>query len=114
MLNIEPNNAARVAETTRNAIRQYDEALSSAARLTLSFIEASTNTNIPVNETQKILAAVHQSQSDLVSARGTMASAVSLMTSVQRRSNIAETSFGCPGPTPLDYAKLVEPVRAVA
>ncbi|WP_230482678.1 hypothetical protein [Sphingomonas sp. Leaf21] len=114
MLNIEPNSAAQVAETTRKAIRQYDEALSSAARLTLSFIAASSDTNIPVGETQKILAAVHKSQSDLMAARGTMVSAVSLMTSVQRRSNIAETSFGCPGPTPLDYANLSEPLRAVA
>lgn len=100
--------------SAKPAAAQYDQALSSAARLTLSFIEASAETNIPVHETQKILAAVHKSQSDLMSARGTMVSAVSLMTSVQRRSNIAETSFGCPGPTPLDYASLVEPLRVVA
>ena len=54
-------------------------------------------------------------EGDLVAARGGMTDATAMMTGIQRRSNIAETGFGCPGPNnPLDYAQEKQPLRIVA
>ena len=115
MITIDPNDAAAVARDTQSTFRQMDDALRSAATLTISFLNAVSDSGVTAKESQRILSVFHKSQGDLVAARGGMTDATAMMTGIQRRTNIAETGFGCPGPNnPLDYAQEKQPLRIVA
>lgn len=118
MIHVDPISATSVARDAQAAFRSYDHALRTAASLTISFLDTMANVGgegVTAKESQRVLATFHKSQGDLVAARGGMADATVLMTSLQRRSNIAETSFGCPGSNnPLDHAEEAKPLRVVA
>ncbi|MBB3878477.1 hypothetical protein [Sphingomonas pseudosanguinis] len=115
MVTLDPNDAAAVARDTQSAFRQLDDALRSTATLTISFLNAVADAGVTAKESQRILSVFHKSQGDIVAARGGMTAATAMLTGIQRRSNIAETGFGCPGPNnPLDYAQETPPLRIVA
>ncbi|MCC4252486.1 hypothetical protein LL251_08635 [Sphingobium naphthae] len=100
MLAFEPNKAAVVAHDTQTAFSQYDDAYRSALRLASSFLDVAEKSNLSAREQQKLMQVVHDSAGDLLAGRSKMVTATAILTQFHHNSNLAETSFGCPGPGP--------------
>ena len=104
MLEIEPNAASAIANDARSAIAAYNTAIRSSASLTLTCLDAD-NPTISLREGQRLIEAIADTQRITIDARAKMLAAITLMTSLKRRSDIAPLSVGCPGETPLGRAK---------
>jgi hypothetical protein len=100
MLAFETNKAATVARDTQTAFSTFDEAFRAAISLASSFLDVAQGSRLPARESQKLLQTVHESAGDLLAGRAKMVRATSILTGFQQDSNLAETSFGCPGPGP--------------
>jgi hypothetical protein len=85
-----------VAADTKNAVAAVDDALLNSARLIASVIEATQGSNLPVNESQKLLASMTSGLQAVLDGRGSMVAAIRQMTDIKGRSNFAPTDFGCP------------------
>jgi hypothetical protein len=85
-----------VATDTRNAVAAVDDALLNSARLIASVIEATQGSNLPVVESQKLLAAMTSGLQAVLDGRGNMVSAIRQMTDIKGRSNFAPLDLGCP------------------
>jgi hypothetical protein len=96
MLNFRPGAGPVVAADTKNAVAAVDDALLNSARLIASVIEATQGSNLPVVESQKLLAAMTSGLQAVLDGRGNMVEAIRQMTSIKGRSNFAPIDVGCP------------------
>jgi hypothetical protein len=96
MLNFRPGAGPVVATDTKNAVAAVDDALLNSARLIASVIEATQGSNLPVTESQKLLAAMTASLQAVLGGRADMVAAIRQMTTIKGRSNFAPLDFGCP------------------
>ena len=101
MLHFDQRKMQDVAEDTRTALDSYDNAIKSLANLTMSVIDAASSSNLPAQDRQRLMEAMHIRAGEALNGRAGMVSVVSMLSALQRRSNHAETNFGCPGPLPL-------------
>lgn len=100
MINVNKNKAATVAAKVQDAFSTYDIAYRSALLLLTSFLDMNEGSKMAARESQKVMQALHHSAGDLLTGRAGMVSAVAVLTNLQKRSNQAETDFGCPGAGP--------------
>ncbi|HEX8365237.1 MAG TPA: hypothetical protein VF603_08140 [Allosphingosinicella sp.] len=98
MLNFRPGAGPVVATDTKNAVAAVDDALLNSARLFASIIEATQGSNLPVGESQKLLASMTSGLQAVLDGRGNMVSAIRQMTDIKGRSNFAPLDLGCPTP----------------
>ncbi|HYJ30813.1 MAG TPA: hypothetical protein VEW25_10790, partial [Allosphingosinicella sp.] len=70
MLNFRPGAGPVVAADTKNAVAAVDDALLNSARLMASIIEATQGSNLPVSESQKLLAAMTSGLQSVLDGRG--------------------------------------------
>jgi hypothetical protein len=98
MLNFRPGAGPVVAADTKNAVAAVDDALLNSARLIASVIEATQGSDLPVGESQKLLASMTSGLQAVLDGRGNMVSAIRQMTDIKGRSNFAPLDFGCPVP----------------
>jgi hypothetical protein len=101
MFHFDQSKAQNVAEDTRTALESYDNAIRSLATLTVSVITAASDSNLSAQDRQDLMEAMHTRAGEALNGRAGMVSVVSMLATLQRRSNHAETNFGCPGPVPL-------------
>lgn len=101
MFHFDKGKAQNVAEDTRTVLESYDDAIKSLATLTVSVINAASDSNLSARDRQDLMEAMHSRAGEALNGRAGMVTVVSMLSSLQRRSNHAETSFGCPGPVPL-------------
>lgn len=112
MLRFDHDKARHVALNTRAALDNYDNALRAIANLTVSVIDAASETDLPASDRQRLMETMHSSAAEALHGRAEVVSMVSMLSSLQRRSNQAETDFGCPGPVPLAAAEADQAPRA--
>lgn len=96
MLNFRPGAGPVVATDTKNAVAAVDDALLNSARLMASIIEATQGSNLPVGESQKLLASMTSGLQAVLEGRGSMVNAIRQMTIIKGRSNFAPLDVGCP------------------
>jgi hypothetical protein len=100
MLNIGENIGTLVAEETKDALKALDGAILSELRLCTTLVEAFDQTALPVGHTQKLLQSMASGLNHIVAGRGEMAMTVHRLNAIKAGSNLAPTSFNCPGPMP--------------
>jgi len=114
MLNFRPAAGPVVAADTRNAVAAVDDALLNSARLFASIIEATQGSNLPVGESQKLLASMTSGLQAVLDGRGNMVSAIRQMTDIKGRSNFAPVDLGCPDGWYDSTSAELKPVRDAA
>ena len=97
MVHIKESSAQVVAGDAQAMTTALDLALLQQVRLCASIVETAADTKLGLAASQPVLAAMATGVSKLIDSRASMASAIKDMTIIQKRSNLAETSFGCPG-----------------
>jgi hypothetical protein len=100
MLNINKTSGTVVAAETQNLAAAIDSTMLAQARLTASIIETAGESKAPVMATQKLLKALSDNMSGLVSSRADFATAVRELNSLQSHSNLKEVGLGCPNGLP--------------
>lgn len=113
MLIFETRRARDVARDTKAMFATLDTALLNSAQLMLSVLKGKDGAFLPEQQSQKLLLAVHESAGDVLAGREKMVSATRLLAQLQKRSNQAETDFGCPGPGPWSQSATVPASLAV-
>jgi hypothetical protein len=114
MLTFRPGAGPVVAADTKNAVAAVDDALLNSARLFASIIEATQGSNLPVTESQKLLASMTSGLKAVLDGRGDMVAAIRQMTDIKGRSNFAPLDFGCPGGWNESASAEVTPAREAA
>jgi hypothetical protein len=92
--------ARDVAHDAKALFTTLDTALLSSAQLMMSVLKGKEGAGLPERQSQRLLLAVHESTGNMLAGREKMVLATRLLTQIQKRSNQAETDFGCPGPGP--------------
>lgn len=87
---------AVVAQDTLSSVTALDTAFVMQARLCATVVEAAAESKLPVAATQKLLDAITAGMRGLVVSREEVVAAVREINFIQARSNLRETSFGCP------------------
>jgi hypothetical protein len=100
---------ALIAEETKGALRAVDNAILSKLRLCTSLVEIFEQAQLPVNSSQKLLQSMTSGLSQIIAGRGEMAQTVRELNAIKAASNLAETSYNCPGTIPNAIA---QPLRA--
>lgn len=85
-----------VAQDTLSSVAALDTAFVMQARLCATVVEAAAESKLPVAATQKLLDAITAGMRGLVASREEVVTAVREINFIQARSNLRETSFGCP------------------
>jgi hypothetical protein len=96
MQKIEQNVGHLVAADTKGTISALDNAILSELKLCTTVMEAIQTTSLPIMSSQKLIHSMASGLSHIVAGRGEMAATVRHLTSIQRASNLAPHSFGCP------------------
>ena len=117
MLDIKQSVGAVIAADTQASILALDQAIAQQSRMCASAIEAAHDANLSIATTQPLLEALTTGLLGLAEGRAHLAKAAREIAVIQSKSNLRETSFGCPnGWIPLakleDASKLIvtEPV----
>ena len=101
-----------IAGDTQKSVEAVDQAVMSLAHLCASIVEVSKASRLPVATAQHALASAGAGLANLIASRADMGEATAQLTTIQRKSNLRETGFGCPGGLPvegkLDAARPVE------
>lgn len=97
MTHIKEQTARVVASDTQSMLTAIDNALLQQVRLCASVIEATGETELPVITTQKLYSSLSNGISRIVEGRAEAATSIRHLQAIQSRSNLRETSFGCPG-----------------
>ena len=100
-----------VAQDTQSSVSALDTALIMQARLCATVTEAAAESKLPVAATQKLLDSITAALRGLVASREEVVTAVRELNLIQAKSNLSETSFGCPNGL---YRTKAEPLTAVA
>jgi hypothetical protein len=113
MLKINDNTGSLVAAETKGALRAIDDAILTELRLCTTLVEAFESADIPTGPSQKLLQSMASGLNHIIAGRGEMASAVRTLRAIQSGSNLAETSYNCPGETRPFFANpAVDPANA--
>jgi hypothetical protein len=96
MLDIKHNVGSVVAADTQSAIETLDRALAQQSRMCASIIEAAHDSNLSIGTTQPLLDAISNGLRSLVESRAHLTKAARHVAVIQGKSNLRETSFGCP------------------
>ncbi len=96
MHKINKASGAVIASDTQASVAALDQAVLTQARLCASILETASESQLPMAATQKLLQSVAAGMSGLVASRTDMLSAVRTLNMLQMKSNLKETSFGCP------------------
>lgn len=92
------NGAAHVvASDTRQMVSAMDVALLHQARLCATLVEAASESRVAIASSQLVFEAVSAGMTKLVDSRASVATAIKRLTLIQRQSNLATVSLGCPG-----------------
>lgn len=106
MHNIKQRVGDVVAADTQASVEALDAAVLMQTRLCATAIEAATDSRLPIAATQGLLESLSSGMHVLVQSRAELANAVRHINLIQAKSNLRETSFGCPnGVYPLKGAK---------
>lgn len=100
MLTFDRKDAQELATNTQAAFSAMDDAMRMQARMTISFLDTTVGSGMSERDRQKVLMSVHESQRSALDCRSNLVSATVMMTSLVRKSNQAETDFGCGGTGP--------------
>lgn len=100
MHKIEEGVGGVVAADTRTTMASVDATYVAQARMAASIVEAATASNMPASATQELLEAVTESMTQVVASRTKMIKALGQLQQIQRKSNLREVGFGCPGGLP--------------
>ena len=96
MLDIKQSVGAVVAADTQSSIVALDQAVAQQSRMCASVIEAAHDSNLSIATTQPLLDALTTGLRGLVESRAHLAKAAREVAVIQAKSNLRETSFGCP------------------
>lgn len=96
MHNIKESVGAVVAADTQSSITALDQAVAQQSRMCASIIEAAHDSHLAIATTQSLLDALTTGLRGLVESRAHLAQAAREVAVIQARSNLRETSFGCP------------------
>lgn len=96
MIELKPGAGLVVTGDVRNAFASVDDALLNNARMYVSVLEAAQGANIPVQQTQKLLASLTRGMALVVDGRAEIVGALKEMIAIKDRSNLAPVSYGCP------------------
>lgn len=96
MHNIKQRVGDVIAADTQASIEALDTAVLMQTRLCASTIEAATDSRLPIAATQSLLETLSSGMQVLVQGRAELAKTVRHINLIQARSNLRETSFGCP------------------
>lgn len=105
MFVIGENAGALIAEETKGALRALDNAILSELRLCTSLVETFEQAQLPVGSSQKLLQSMTSGLSQIIAGRGEMAQTVRELNAIKAASNLAATSYNCPGTIPLATAQ---------
>lgn len=92
--------AQELASSTQAAFVAMDDAVRMQARMTISFLDATSASGMTERERQRVLKSVHDSQGRAIESRSGLVAATMAMAAYVHRSNQAETDFGCGGTGP--------------
>ena len=96
MLDIKQSVGAVVAADTQSSIVALDHAVAQQSRMCASVIEAAHDSHLSIAATQPLLDALTTGLRGLVESRAHLAKAAREVAVIQAKSNLRETSFGCP------------------
>jgi hypothetical protein len=100
MLKFDKGDAQELASITQAAFSAVDDAMRMQARLTISFLDTTAASGTTERDRQRVLKSVHEGQKLALDCRSSLVSTTVMMTSLVKRSNQAETDFGCGGTGP--------------
>lgn len=105
MHNIKQRVGDVIAADTQASVEALDTAVLMQTRLCASALEAAADSRLPIAATQGLLETLSSGMHVLVQSRAELAKAVRHINLIQAKSNLRETSFGCPnGWAPLEGA----------
>lgn len=102
---------AVIASDTQASVAALDQAVLTQARLCASILETVGEAQLPMAATQKLLQSVAAGMSGLVASRTDMLCTVRTLNVLQMKSNLKETSFGCPDEYIPTGVNISEPVK---
>lgn len=85
-----------VAADSQSSASTLNSALIAQARLTATIAEASEASGLPMIATQNALESLASAMNHLIESRAGLASAARELATIQSRSNLRTTNFGCP------------------
>lgn len=100
MHHIEIAAGAIVATDTQKSVEAVDLAVLNLANLCASIVEVSKASRLPINTVQRALTSAGAGLAGLIATRAEISDATRELTAIQRKSNLRETGFGCPGGFP--------------
>jgi hypothetical protein len=100
MFNFRPGAGAVVAADSKNAVAAVDDALLNSVRMYASIIEATSSSDLPASQSQKLLASMTESLNSVVKGRGEMVATIKHLAAIKAQSNFAPENFGCPDTWP--------------
>lgn len=95
MLNVNLSTGKVIANESSALFDAADNALLSSARMTVTLLEAAIETPVDPRTKQRLLEAMNTGQSKLVECRKSFTDVHSQLVVLQRRTNLAEVSWGC-------------------
>lgn len=107
MFKIENTTGLVVAEDTKTTIAAIDRAILSKTRLAGTIIEASEQSGLPMQQSQKLLEGMARGFEHLIAGRADMLSVVRQLTSIKGASTLDVVDYGCPNGL---EAKIATPV----
>ncbi|PZU57172.1 MAG: hypothetical protein DI547_14165 [Sphingobium sp.] len=90
-----------VAADTHSTFAALDGALMNAARMALSFLEATQGADLAPVHSQKALDAMASGFGNVVAGRKDIVNAHRHLVAIKGQSNLAPVDFGCPGGGPI-------------
>lgn len=96
MFKIQETTGLVVAEDTKTTIAAIDRAILSKTRLASTIIEASEQSGLPMNHSQKLLEGMARGFDHLVAGRADMLAVVRQLTTIKGTSTLEVVDFGCP------------------
>lgn len=101
-----------IASDTQASADAVDTAVVSLAHLCANIVEVSKASKLPIMVAQGALEKTGEGLAKLIASRADMSAATRELNEIQRRSNLRETSFGCPplngSLAPADGKRLVQ------
>lgn len=114
MLKFDRAEAQELALNTQGAFLAMDDAMRMQARMTIAFLDTTAASGMTERDRQRVLKSVVESQKHALDCRSDLVAATVLMSTYVKKSNQAETDFGCGGTGPWSVvfteAALGEPV----
>lgn len=96
MIKLKESAGIVLAGDVRNAVAAVDDALLNGAKLCVSVLEAAQESNLPVQQTQKLYRSIISGLNAVLEGRGEIVAAVQRMNAIKAQSNLAPQNYGCP------------------